>query len=56
MRLINWSINNKFQLNPGKCEELRIKFTNDPCRDKPVEVKTIMTLKLLHRKNFGIAY
>jgi hypothetical protein len=34
----NWSNNNKFQLNSGKCKELRINFTKDPCRDEPVKV------------------
>ena len=27
-----------FQLNSGKCKELRINFTKDPCRDEPVKV------------------
>jgi hypothetical protein len=34
----NWSNNNKFQLNPAKCKELRIKFTKDPCRADPKKV------------------
>ena len=34
----NCSNNNKFQLNSGKCKELRIHFTKDPCRDEPVKV------------------
>ena len=36
--MANWSNNNKFQLNPGKCKEFRINFTKDPCRDEPVKV------------------
>ena len=36
--MANWSNNNKFQLNSGKCKELRINFTKDPCRDEPVKV------------------
>ncbi len=37
--MANWSNNNnKFQLNPGKCKELKINFTKDPCRDEPVKV------------------
>ena len=37
-QVANWSNNNKFQLNSGKCKELRINFTKDPCRDEPVKV------------------
>ena len=36
--LYNWSNNNKFQLNSGKCKEIRINFTKDLCRDEPVKV------------------
>ena len=37
-QVANWSNNNKFQLNSGKCKKLRINFTKDPCRDEPVKV------------------
>ena len=37
-QVANWSNNNKFQLNSGKCKELGINFTKDPCRDEPVKV------------------
>jgi hypothetical protein len=38
-QVANWSNNNKFQsVNSGKCKELRINFTKDPCRDEPVKI------------------
>ena len=30
-----WSNENKFQLNPGKCKELRINFTRHPFTEEP---------------------
>ena len=31
-----WSNDNKFQLNPGKCKELRINFTTQPFTEEPL--------------------
>ncbi len=50
--MANWSNNNKFQLNPGKCKKLRITFTKDPCREEPVKVndkhfKVVTSTKIL---------
>ena len=33
-----WSNENKFQLNPGKCKELRINFTRHPFTEEPLEI------------------
>ena len=33
-----WSNENKFQLNPGKCKELRINFTRHPFTEEPLDI------------------
>ena len=33
-----WSNDNKFQLNPGKCKELRINFTTQPFTEEPLNI------------------
>ncbi|CAB4029265.1 Hypothetical predicted protein [Paramuricea clavata] len=33
-----WSNDNKFQLNPGKCKELRINFTTQPFTEVPLNI------------------
>ncbi|CAB4035126.1 RNA-directed DNA polymerase from transposon BS, partial [Paramuricea clavata] len=33
-----WSNDNKFQLNPGECKELRINFTTQPFAEEPLNI------------------
>ena len=37
-QVADWSKNNKFQLNPKKCKELRINFTKQPHSYEPVRI------------------
>jgi hypothetical protein len=37
-QLLNWSKENKFQLNPKNCEELRINFTKQSHGCQPVSI------------------
>jgi hypothetical protein len=36
--VIKWSNDNNFQLNPGKCEGLRIKFTTQPFTEELLDI------------------
>ena len=47
-----WPANNKFQLHPSKCNELRITFTRSPTEYELVEImgskiNTVQVVKLL---------
>ncbi len=52
MKFIKWSIDNKFQLNLGKCKELRINFATQPYTDDPQNIngkpfETVESAKVL---------